>query len=230
MITVPGRILREPRIFYKKTKPARVAFGSWNLVDVEFNTAGNLTKWSYLLISRSNFRDAFDFSSLNATIGKLQTVLTATGIKVASPRPGKTLVLDSPDDPQLDGYLEMASRAVDLLVVILPDSNTELYSRIKKCGDTKDGLHTICSVGTKLAKEWCQEQYLGNLALKFNLKLGGNNHLLDSARLGIINEDKTMVVGIDVTHPSPGSSSNAPSVAAMVASVDKFLGQWPSVL
>ena len=36
-----------------------------------------------------------------------------------------------------------------------------------------------------------------------------------------------MVVGLDVTHPSPGSKEGAPSVAAIVASVDKFLGQWP---
>jgi len=62
------------------------------------------------------------------------------------------------------------------------------------------------------------------------LKLGGINQLIDNKRLGIIDNDKTMVVGIDVTHPSPGSSSTAPSVAAMVASVDKRLGQWPAIL
>lgn len=37
-----------------------------------------------------------------------------------------------------------------------------------------------------------------------------------------------MVIGIDVTHPSPGSTSNAPSVASMVASIDKKLAQWPA--
>ena len=39
-----------------------------------------------------------------------------------------------------------------------------------------------------------------------------------------------MIVGIDVTHPSPGSSSNAPSVAGIVASIDEWLGQWPGDL
>jgi eukaryotic translation initiation factor 2C len=39
-----------------------------------------------------------------------------------------------------------------------------------------------------------------------------------------------MFVGIDVTHPSPGSSSHAPSVSVIVASVDKFPGQWPATL
>lgn len=39
-----------------------------------------------------------------------------------------------------------------------------------------------------------------------------------------------MVVGIDVTHPSPGSAKGAPSTAAIVASTDKFLSQWPADL
>ena len=37
-----------------------------------------------------------------------------------------------------------------------------------------------------------------------------------------------MVVGYDVTHPAPGSNKNAPSIAAMVASIDKELAQWPA--
>lgn len=68
---------------------------------------------------------------------------------------------------------------------------------------------------------------IGNISLKFNLKAGGINQVLDPSKLGIISEGKTMVVGIDVTHPSPGSAENAPSIAAIVASVDKNLGQWP---
>ena len=39
-----------------------------------------------------------------------------------------------------------------------------------------------------------------------------------------------MVVGVHVTRPSPGSGSNAPSIAGMVASVDRRLGQWPADL
>ena len=39
-----------------------------------------------------------------------------------------------------------------------------------------------------------------------------------------------MLVGIDVTHPSPGSTRNAPSIAAIVASVGKDLSQFPAQL
>ncbi|KAB5514942.1 ribonuclease H-like domain-containing protein [Coniochaeta sp. 2T2.1] len=114
------------------------------------------------------------------------------------------------------------------IILILPDAVTPLYNRIKHCGDIKYGIHTVCCIGYKFAK--CSDQYFANVALKFNLKLGGNNQLLDASRRGLIDKDKTMVVGIDVTHPSPGSAPNAPSVASMVASVDRWLGQWPAVL
>lgn len=49
--------------------------------------------------------------------------------------------------------------------------------------------------------------------------------------LYFVQAGNTMLVGIDVTHPStdPGKDS-APSVAAMVASIDRSLAQWPAVL
>ena len=37
-----------------------------------------------------------------------------------------------------------------------------------------------------------------------------------------------MVVGIDVTHPSPGSMVGTPSIAGVVASVDDKFAQWPA--
>jgi eukaryotic translation initiation factor 2C len=39
-----------------------------------------------------------------------------------------------------------------------------------------------------------------------------------------------MLVGIDVTHPSPGSAEGSPSIAGVVASVDEQLSQWPGSL
>ncbi|PCG88402.1 Stem cell self-renewal protein Piwi [Penicillium occitanis (nom. inval.)] len=79
-------------------------------------------------------------------------------------------------------------------------------------------------------KDRGHDQYIANAALKFNLKLGGIYQIVESRNLGIVGQNKTMVVGIDVTHPSPGSSSNAPSISATVGSIDKFLGLWPTIL
>ena len=64
---------------------------------------------------------------------------------------------------------------------------------------------------------------------KINLKRGGINHVLKENDYGPVFRRKTMVVGIDVVHPSPGEDS-APSVAAVVASRDQELSQWPADL
>ncbi|KZL66534.1 rna interference and gene silencing protein, partial [Colletotrichum incanum] len=230
LITVPGRLLREPKVVYKQNKPARVRFGNWSMADMQFNTAGNLKKWSYVLLSLPGYRDAFDAASLAAVIQSFGSALKATGLMVSPPLQGRRLSLNSSDDAQLDQLLEKAALSLDLLLIVLPDTNTPLYNRVKHCGDFKYGIHTICVVGHKLAKQTGQDQYFANVALKVNLKLGGNNQLIDSSQLGLVSEDKTMVVGIDVTHPSPDSSRRAPSIAGMVASVDRWLGQWPAIL
>jgi Piwi domain len=51
-----------------------------------------------------------------------------------------------------------------------------------------------------------QEQYLANVALKLNTKLGGINHLLGKEAMTWLTHKSTIMVGIDVTHPSPRSA------------------------
>lgn len=60
--------------------------------------------------------------------------------------------------------------------------------------------------------------------------MGGCNHVLDDSHLPLLRQNRTMIVGIDVTHPSPGWSFSAPSIAGMVANVESTLGQWPAAL
>jgi eukaryotic translation initiation factor 2C len=55
----------------------------------------------------------------------------------------------------------------------------------------------------------------------------GKSHYLDDSAMGLLRKDLTMLVGIDVTHPGPGSVRGTPSIAAVVASVDGFYAQYP---
>lgn len=48
--------------------------------------------------------------------------------------------------------------------------------------------------------------------------------------MGWLTKKKTMMVGIDVTHPGPGSQDGTPSIAAVVASVDDAFVQFPASL
>jgi hypothetical protein len=45
-----------------------------------------------------------------------------------------------------------------------------------------------------------------------------------------IRAQPTMMVGSDVTHPSPGSARGTPSIAAVVGSIDSNFGQFPASL
>ena len=183
---------------------------------------------AYLNQTKTNFRDA----------------LNANGVTAPPPTEIPELLLPrgSNYDAVVDDRFSKIPALlpnVKFLLIILPKADVGLYNRIKYCGDVVYGLHTVCVVGSKLGKLRLNKrsgqnepdfQYFANVALKFNLKKGGTNQSLDKSKLGIVGEGNTMVVGIDVTHPSPGSATNAPSIASMVASTDGQLGQWPAVL
>ncbi|KAI0967292.1 ribonuclease H-like domain-containing protein [Xylaria arbuscula] len=240
LITVKGRLLGAPKVSYSQNKQAPVMNGSWNMVPrgspaLQFISSTGLPNWSCLYISMPGLypiAETFDKTKLITLLKSFGSVLKSTGIKFNAPAPLDMVELRETDDVALDTKFKhmVEKQNVDFLFVILPSSPIPLYSRIKQLADVKYGIQTICSVGSKIANERGQDQYFRNEALKVNLKLGGTNQLVEPERLGLIADGKTMVVGIDVTHPSPSSSDAAPSIGAMVASIDSKLSQWPGIL
>jgi hypothetical protein len=111
------------------------------------------------------------------------------------------------------------------LLVLLPNQNAVLYDLLKSLFDLKYGIPSVCCIGSKFAKK--QDQYYANVAMKFNQKLGGVNHMVDIKRMAPL-DAQTIIFGIDVTHPSPGSSETAPSIAGVVASIDAMFTQYPA--
>lgn len=230
MISVPGRILPPPSIKYG-TKPMSTRNGSWNLAGTKFGKPGKFNCWKVLVINsgRPSLRGPVD-----GIVAKLDTALRGYGISMGQRKPTDQINLDrltmpnrATNDRQLQAAFQKAeSERVDMLFIIIPEVDRWLYARIKFFGDVEHGIGTICSVASKLEKENGQDMYLGNLALKFNLKGGGISHSVANTISGPIDAN-TMLVGIDVTHPSPGSSEKAPSIACVVASVDSQMFQWP---
>jgi eukaryotic translation initiation factor 2C len=110
------------------------------------------------------------------------------GITAAAPLRGKEVAINSPDDPTLEANLK---NPFGILLVVLPSTDRQLYNRVKFIGDVKLGTHTICVVGPKFVKG--NEQYNANVALKFNLKLGGINQLVHNTNLS----RKEMVTELD---------------------------------
>jgi eukaryotic translation initiation factor 2C len=244
LVTIAARVLAPPAIKYKKqNKEVTVnpRFGSWNMADIQFHTAGNLGPWTYILFKSSRGRDNFDEDRVWQTVMKYKDFLARSGINATgfiSQPPPPTIYLQDGQESANDAQIKDIFRKMHgappatrprFVFCILPYNDVAIYNSIKTVADTKAGIHTVCVDIKKFMKDQRQDQYFGNISLKFNLKAGGINQTLDPSKLGIISEGKTMVVGIDVTHPSPGSKDDAPSAAGIVASVDKVLGQWPAI-
>jgi eukaryotic translation initiation factor 2C len=210
------------------------------MANIKFHTGSNLGPWTYIWFRSDRGREYFSEPELRTTVMNFRDFLNRSGINagnfIPTPPPPVINLVDGQEvvnDAAIKNIFRLMYDVKDsprprFVLCILPFNDVAIYNSIKTVADTKAGIHTVCCVGSKLMKEQRQDQYFGNVSLKFNLKAGGTNQTLDPAKLGVISEGKTMVVGIDVTHPSPGSKDSAPSVAGIVASIDKFLGQWPS--
>lgn len=222
-MTLSGRVLPQPTVMFKKLA-ANYKGSQWNLINMQFRSARNLGKWACLNIYRGPSPQACHDQCLRNFV----KVLGRCGIDAAIPQ---TTHLRH---DRLNAELESVFRqwtGIDLLLVVLPEKNSQLYNRIKLLGDVRYGVQTICVAGlwNKFYNhEPKSNAYNASVALKVNIKNGGINHALRDKQLGFINDGDTMVIGIDVTHPSPGSGVNALSVAAMVASSDRYLAQWPA--
>ena len=241
LLTVPGRMLKAPTVEYQGKNNFIPRFATWNLEKYKCLSSGKPPKWAFLIIEsvqRGGFtaRNSLNLGNFGPVGAQFHKTLLNTGVNAPQPANAKALQLDSNDDVKLQMALKKGAEELkfDLVVVVVPDDNPGLYNEIKQIGDVRVGIQTICVVGKKLGKTRADGnfdlQYMANVALKFNLKMGGRNHRVVSDGLKLVDENKTMFLGIDVTHPSPGSSSKAPSVASMVANIDPFLSQWPAEL
>lgn len=236
LITVAGRQLFPPPVRYQDpNNTPSVKAGSWNMVNQRFARAAPRPSVGVLVIYNNATPAMTRESQLNddavakAFLNNLSSMGLAWTWNKAFEEVQKRLVNKNNVIETLDAMVKRAADdKVRLLLIVLPAPDVALYKHIKHLGDVRCGVLTVCVDGDKYYKR--QKQYFANVALKCNLKLGGINQQVGLENKGIISEGKTMIVGLDVTHPSPGSTSNAPSVAGMVASIDKQLGQWPAAL
>ncbi|KAF3006848.1 hypothetical protein E8E13_010766 [Curvularia kusanoi] len=243
LLTVPGRILQAPDLQYKN-KSTKPNAGAWNLDprqlgDKPFRLVKNpLGAWSTLVIN-SGSRDTI-MGGPNAVRDNLELFRKALQSYGLNPGPVQQPVTMnvSFNDLQNKDFVKIQNQIIgtlksqlqgkpNFLFVLLPNDNATLYDAIKYVCDCQLGIPNICSIGQKFSKEKGQMQYFANVAMKFNQKLGGINHIVDAKQMSPL-DAQTILFGIDVTHPSPGSSESAPSIAGVVASVDAMFSQYPA--
>ncbi|KOM49522.1 hypothetical protein LR48_Vigan08g034900 [Vigna angularis] len=106
------------------------------------------------------------------------------------------------------------NREPKLILCVLPErKNCDIYGPWKKKCLSEIGVATQCISPVKIT-----DQYLNNILLKINSKLGGINSLLameHSGHLPLIKDTPTIILGMDVSHRG---QLDIPSVAAVVGS------------
>ncbi|KAL8652070.1 MAG: hypothetical protein Q9226_004420 [Calogaya cf. arnoldii] len=245
MITVRGRILPPVPIQYKSGKNPKTfttSNGSWNMAGgTSFSEGKYLRNWTVIKFGRGDIGkpdiDKFREYARNCGVGSDEPA-HPNGHPVEL-QTGK-FNQDADDNAIARIFQTAAEKGIKVLLVFLPSVDAFIYSRVKFHAEVRFGIHTICSAGVKMRVKASppdkappgavSPDYCANLAHKFNLKLGGLNQTLPSEKLGILRDGKTMLVGMDVTHPSPGSLEGSPSIAGVVASIDGYYGQWPASL
>ncbi|KAI4985615.1 hypothetical protein ZWY2020_018245 [Hordeum vulgare] len=231
LVAVPARVLPPPMLRYHdsgKEKTCAPSVGQWNMINKKMINGGIIDNWACVSFSRMRPEEVHRFCC------DLIQMCNMAGMSV-NPRP---LVDNRSANPN---HIENALRDVcrrttemlnkqgdkkqlQLLIVILPEVSGS-YGKIKKVCETDLGIVSQCCLPRHAMRP--NKQYLENVALKINVKVGGRNTVLERAfvRNGIpfVSEVPTIIFGADVTHPPPGEDS-ASSIAAVVASMD-----WPEI-
>ena len=232
MITVPARILNPPNLLYGGKKTTNPRNGSWNLIGTKFSQGANIKKWTCLWLRKRGMKPTdVKLHNPDPEMDAFYRKLRDHGLSLPAPsKPYLQVMLGSDDAENRDmirgAFKKIANELFPFLVVLLPTTETKIFDYVKYAGDLKTGILTHCMLSNKFAG--ANEQYLSNNAMKVNLKMGGCNQLLQPANTRFLGAAKnTMVVGLDVTHPSSSDPEVFPSVAAIVASTDYRMGQWP---
>ena len=108
-----------------------------------------------------------------------------------------------------------------LLVFILPDKDSTIYGRIKRSAECRYGVVSQCMQYAHVQK--CQSQYISNVCMKVNAKLGGSTARAIGTKSGGptgLFTVPTLIVGADVSHAAPGAQN--PSMAALTCSMDRL--------
>lgn len=230
LASVEARILPAPWLKYHDTgreKDCLPQVGQWNMMNKKMFNGGTVNNWMCI-----NFSRYVQDSVTRGFCYELAQMCYISGMAF-NPEPVLPPIFARPDHVEKAlktryhdamSILQPQGKELDLLIVVLPDNNGSLYGDLKRICETDLGLVSQCCLNKHVFK--MSKQYLANVALKINVKVGGRNTVLVDAlsrRIPLVSDRPTIIFGADVTHPHPGEDSS-PSIAAVVASQD-----WPEV-
>ena len=165
-MTPSGRVLSRPDLLYHKKHLLDRDSKSWNLGTLSFRKPVDLVNWACLRIIGNLEKDRTIYHGpCRKQLTEFLTHLGLKGIEVEDNDNHDDLkIKNRADYLKLDGWFKECLRGynVNFLIIILPDHCTsELYNHIKRYGDVKYGINTVCVTSGKLGNA----RYDENVAL-----------------------------------------------------------------
>lgn len=217
-LQLTARVLPAPNVVYRDDKLAHPNDGAWDLTGMQFLQPVSMTVWTIVNTCNPRFCPEAaiqNFVSMLIQNGKQLGMKIAPPAKVTNCRPS--------DDPKRV-LCEQKRQFKDIQIVffVLAGSgrNSPFYSPLKNVAETDLGMVTQCVTDQSILRK-CNRATVVNILQKVNAKLGGINNTIPKEVKAIVFNRPVIVMGADVTHPAP-TEMNKPSIAAVVASMDRF--------
>ncbi|KAB1226561.1 Protein argonaute 4 [Morella rubra] len=218
---VEGRVLPAPRLKVGNGEDFFPRNGRWNFNNKKLVQPTKIGRWAVV-----NFSARCDIQGLVRDLikcGELKGILIDPPFDVfqenGQNRRAPPVVRV---EKMFDEIQSKLPGAPEFLLCLLPErKNSDLYGPWKRKNLAEFGIVTQCIAPTRV-----NDQYLTNVLLKINAKLGGLNSLLaveHTPSIPVVSKAPTIILGMDVSHGSPGQS-DVPSIAAVVSS-----RQWPLI-
>ncbi|KAJ6425109.1 hypothetical protein OIU84_025805 [Salix udensis] len=218
---VEGRVLSAPKLKVGNGEDFFPRNGRWNFNNKKLVEPSRIEKWAVV-----NFSARCDIRNLVQNLTKCAEM---KGIPIEDPfdvfeeNPQSRR---SPPVLRVEKMFELIQSRLPgqpkFLLCLLPErKNSDIYGPWKRKNLAEFGIVTQC-----IAPQRVNDQYITNVLLKINAKLGGLNSMLaveHSPSLPLVSNVPTLILGMDVSHGSPGQS-DVPSIAAVVSS-----RQWPLI-
>ncbi|KAK9265533.1 hypothetical protein L1049_001716 [Liquidambar formosana] len=219
---VEGRVLSTPRLKVGNGEDLIPRNGRWSFNNKKLVEPAKIERWAVVNFSarcdtRGLCRDLIRF-------GEMKGILINPPMDVFEENPQ---FRRAPPPVRVEQMFEQLRQKFPdspphFLLCLLPDrKNSDIYGPWKRKNLAEFGIFNQC-----LAPIRVNEQYLMNVLLKINAKLGGLNALLaveQSQNIPLVSKIPTIIFGMDVSHGSPGQS-DVPSIAAVVGS-----RHWPLI-
>ena len=232
-LLIPCRIKKSPTIVYANEEKVETLSGAWKIEAIKLNRSPSRStyKVAVLTVGSSQWTGK---EQVSKTLKALGDRLRHHGIAVDSIELPKNVAMEHRkfDKHVHEGFQSELTSLVktkpDVVVVVLPFEMRPLYDCIKRQCDLKIGIHNVCVIAPRFASN--DNGYFFQIALKINLKCGGQNQHLKSGQKRAISLETTMIVGIDTITPPKKANEGARGVAAVVASLGGTLSQWPAAV